>query len=129
VIWALLFVLLSGSGDSVLQAAFEQAAGNMKTLATDQAQRKQAVEILDAAAEATGKFEKKRKEVYDQWVKLARNDDTGDESFRELFDALEAGEQAFQSELIRARQELREILSREQWEKIFPPASGETPAR
>jgi vancomycin resistance protein YoaR len=118
---ALLLMLLFGSSESALQAVFDRAEKGVETVVVEKAGRKKALAIIDEAKATDSEFKKKREKVYKDWIKLSRRTDTSAAEYEAMFESLQNAGKAHEDAMIRHRMELRDQLSKEDWEKIFPP--------
>jgi hypothetical protein len=120
-IWALLFILLFGSSDSTLQALFDEASSRVSIVVEDKARMKEVNAVIKRAASLTSDYEKARKKDYDAWLKLSRKGAAAERAdYEALFATITERDRAYQSEMIQLRGTLRDKVTREEWEQIFP---------
>jgi hypothetical protein len=120
VIWALLFILLSGSNDSFLLQVFEEASSRIETVIEDKSRRKALGVIIKDAADATREFEKSRAKQFDGWMQMSRDGSAEVAAYESLFATMEEYHEVYQRTMIQLRGELRDRVSREEWERLFP---------
>jgi hypothetical protein len=118
---ALLVMLLFGSGESAMQVVFDRAEKGLETVVADNAEREEALAIVEAADATAKDFEKARAKIYKDWIALSRRDDATVAEYEAMFESLQNAGKAYEDAMIRYRMELRDQLSKEEWEKIFPP--------
>lgn len=128
-ILALLLLLFSGSDDSALVGIFDHVASSIESTVPDKHARNTLLEITGSAKEITAKHEHNRQKIYGHIVKLGDDREASADQYKALFESLSAAEESFQREMIGKRTALRDQLSREAWNQLFPPSnpSGETP--
>ena len=118
---ALIVALLLGgsSGASALLADFEHARASIETAVADRARKAELVALVRDAEKSMKAALKDRGKTAEQLVQLVRPYQAKAADAQPLVQKLHAEAEAAQEQVIRARFELKERMTREEWRKVF----------
>jgi hypothetical protein len=120
VLVALIAALLIGSsGSASLLAAFDQAQASLKTEIEDRERSAQLVSAIDAAERSMKRALKGRGQATEEVLMHLRSHEAKAAEMQPALARLRADAEAVQEQVIRARFELKERMSREEWQKAF----------
>lgn len=118
-------LLLSGSsGASPLLAAFEQAKASIEAAVPDRARRAQLAALVEDAEKSMKAALKGRAKTIEDLVARIRPHQATTADIQPLLLRLRAEVQAAQAQVVHARFELQERMTREEWQKVFAPTAG-----
>ena len=118
---ALIVALLLGgsSGASALLADFEHARASIETAVEDRARKTELVALVRDAEKSMKAALKDRGKTAEQLVQLVRPYQAKAADAQPLVQKLHAEVEVAQEQVIRARFELKERMTREEWRKVF----------
>ena len=118
---ALIVALLLGgsSGASALLADFEHARASIETAVADRARKAELVALVRDAEKSMKAALKDRGKTAEQLVQLVRPYQAKAADAQPLVQKLHAEVEVAQEQVIRARFELKERMTREEWRKVF----------
>ncbi len=118
---ALLTALLFLGGSSALSSGMiSDAQDNVKQIMAKNDQRKAALNVLKQMEKRTKAQNKITNKFSKQLGKALSDHDFAIEDFDRMWDDYHKDRSSFQRDLIDLRFELKEHISREEWEKLFP---------
>lgn len=112
-------LLIGSSGSASLLAAFDQAQASVETEIEDQERRAQLVSAIDEAERAMKRALKGRGQATEEVVMHLRSHEAKGAEMQPALARLRADAEAVQEQVIRARFELKDRMSREEWQKVF----------
>ena len=120
-IWALLFMLLSGSsGVSPLLAALDNAKISIKADIGDKARRAELLSLADEAEQTTKKHVKTREKTTKELIDLGKRYDAQAADYQAVAQKMSSDAEAHQDRTVGHLFALKGKMTREEWAKAFP---------
>ena len=124
----LILLLAAGLGGSALIGAGIFATGKsigeiedrVDNAVGDKSRRKSAENVLDAWKKEAETFLEDNAKRRDKLVTTLERHDARPEELRALFDEMRTSNHKIQEQVLTRRFELKSILTREEWERVFP---------
>jgi hypothetical protein len=121
----LLLSLLFGGDDARMMALLDQAKEPIKATVTDSSRRGDLLDIIKAAEQSTRAFAGERKKIAKAYARLQKKAEVTDESLQGVLEQMHTATAGFQQAMIRHRFDLRDTMTREEWEQIYSrPVEG-----
>jgi hypothetical protein len=121
--FAALFLLFGGS-KLPFMPSLKATTEQVKKVVPDGIQREHALAILKQMEEVAKQDGKNLKEFEKAVDKLAARRDATTQEFKAAYRGYEPQETATEEKLLALRFQLKDTLTREEWGKVFPPASA-----
>ena len=115
----MLYLLFSGSGASMMLDGIDHMKDNIKSGIAEESARKAALDIVDRLEDATKDYTDADSDDEKELLKLIQQYETTTEELKTNMDASYQQRIKYQQEMLVLRFELKNKLSREQWEKVF----------
>jgi len=115
----LIALLFLGSGANMMLDGIDQTKDNIKAAIVDESTRKAALDIVDKLEDTAKDYAKADSEDEKELLKLIQQYETTTADLQKNMDASYEKRIQFQQEMLALRFELKDKLSREQWDKVF----------
>ncbi len=113
------FLVVGSSGTSALLAALDQAQASVKTHVEDGARRAELVAAIENAEKGMKGALKGRGNATEELVELLGSHEAKVADSQPMVQRMRADVEAAQAQAIRSRFELKERMSRDEWQKVF----------
>ena len=118
---AIVILLLHGSNTATLLWPYEETLQHIKQDVTDEARRKEAVDIVHQMKTVNKAFAKQREKSVEALAKLAGNRESPAADLQQASEPLIAEDRAAAESLLDLRFQLKSALTANEWAKVFPP--------
>lgn len=115
----LLALLFLGSGANMMLDGIDQTKDNIKAAIVEESTRKAALDIVDKLEDTAKDYAKADSEDEKELLKLIQQYETTTAELQNNLDASFQQRIQYQQEMLALRFELKDKLSREQWDKVF----------
>ena len=115
----LIALLFLGSGANMMLDGIDQTKDNIKAAIVDESTRKAALDIVKKLEDTAKDYAKADSEDEKELLKLIQQYETTTADLQKNMDASYEKRIQFQQEMLALRFELKDKLSREQWDKVF----------
>jgi hypothetical protein len=119
-IWVVLYMLLFGGGDASLARPFERVRPAVQKAVVEPARLAKAEAILTQVDEALAEHRAQREQAFAAWCELAKRRDVTKAELQARIEACAAANAAFDARLVELRFALRDVLTRAEWQQVFP---------
>ena len=114
---ALLFL---GSGANMMLDGIDQMKDNTKDSIVEESARKAALDVIEKLEDTAKDYAKANSDDGKELLKLIQRYETTTDELQNKLDASFQRRIQYQQEMLALRFELKDKLSHEQWEKVFP---------
>lgn len=114
------YFLLSGGSTPPFARTLEATTAEVKKVVPDGAERKTALSVLEEMDKVSKRYDKARKELDKTLGKLAENRVDSAQSLEAAYVMFENERVVTEKQLVELRFRLKDSLTREEWEKVFP---------
>lgn len=115
----LIALLFLGSGANMMLDGIDQTKDNIKDTIVDESTRKAALDIVKKLEDTAKDYAKADSNDEKELLKLIQRYDTTTAEVQNNLDASFQQRLQYQQEMLLLRAELKDKLSREQWDKVF----------
>jgi len=115
----LIVLLFLGSGANMMLDGIDQTKGNVKSEIIDESVREAALDVVKKLEDTVKDYAKADGKDEKELIKLIQDYGSSTAVLKANMDASYQQRIQFQKEMIALRFELKDKLSREQWEKVF----------
>ena len=115
----LVALLFLGSGANMMLDGIDQTKDNIKAAIVDESTRKAALDIVDKLEDTAKDYAKADSKDEKELLKLIQQYETTTAEVQNNLDASFQQRLKYQQEMLAIRVELKDKLSREQWDKVF----------
>ena len=115
----LIALLFLGSGANMMLDGIDQTKDNIKAAIVEESTRKAALDIVDKLEDTAKDYAKADSEDEKELLKLIQQYETTTAELQNNLDASFQQRIQYQQEMLALRFELKDKLSREQWDKVF----------
>ena len=119
---AVVILMMHGSNTATLLWPYDETLRHIKQDVTDEARRKQAVDVIDQMKTVNKAFAKQREKSVETLAKLAGHREAPAADLQQASEPLIAEDRAAAESLLDLRFQLKSALTANEWAKIFPPA-------
>lgn len=119
-----LLVVMNGSHSTELQKSFEQTEKSIKASVSDPTRRDAAIEILRLMAMQESNYLRSRDQTVQTLTDLLAVRQTPIASIESATQPVLEGDRASASKLLDMREQLKNVLTAEEWSKVFPPQAA-----
>lgn len=115
----LIALLFLGSGANMMLDGIDQTKDNIKAAIVEESTRKAALDIVDKLEDTAKDYAKADSDDEKELLKLIQQYETTTAELQNNLDASFQQRIQYQQEMLALRFELKDKLSREQWDKVF----------
>jgi hypothetical protein len=119
---AIVILMMHGSNAVTLLWPYDETVKRIKQDVTDEARRKQAVDIIGHMKAVNQAFAKQREKSVEVFANLAAHRESPALNFQQASEPLVAEDRAVAERLLDLRFQLKSVLTANEWAKVFPPA-------
>jgi hypothetical protein len=120
-IWVVLYMLLfGGGGDASLARPFERVRPAVQKVVVEPARLAKTEAILTQVDEALAAHRAQREQAFAAWTELAKRRDVTKADLQARIRDCAAANAAFDARLVELRFALRDVLTRAEWQQVFP---------
>lgn len=119
---AIVILMMHGSNTATLLWPYDETSQRIKQEVTNEARRKQAVDIINQMKAVNKAFAKQREKSVEVLAKLAAHRESAAADFQQASEPLIAEDRASAESLLELRFHLKSVLTANEWAKVFPPA-------
>jgi len=120
-LFTLLF--LGGGGNSYVLGQIDVLTGNVKAVVQGEDRRKQAVELLKELEDDAKDYQKRQKKHAEDLEKLTESRTFDAAAVDAIWEAMFRDMESFHALSLSRRQELKSVVNRNEWSRVFAPVT------